>query len=148
MTAPSLKKALAPLKPLIGVWRHEGPSAMGDLAVVRTFTPVLSGHWVRLDAVWTYADPKRADYVETCLFGVIGGGLSFSSFINDGSASTGRRVVAEDVGPDALVFEAQMPHGIARQSYRLTDGDTLDWRVERKVKAGWSPIIAQAYRRV
>ena len=146
MPRSSMKKAVKPLTPLLGSWTYSGKSDLGEIKCTRTFTPVLNGHRVRLDAVWSYADPKRADYVELCYFGLnADGALGFVSFINDGSRSEGVLASGTDIDESAICFEAQMPHGLARQAYWPNGSGGWHWRVERKVKAGWSQIIAQEF---
>lgn len=149
MPQSSLKKPLRALEPLLGTWRHAGDSDLGALACTRTFAPILDGHGVRLEAVWTYDDPKRGDYLELCVFGPgRDGGIGFESFINDGSRSHGVLTEAADLDAGAISFEAQMPHGLARQTYSPDGEGGWRWRVERKVKAGWSLLAEHVYQPV
>lgn len=146
MARSPLKRAAKPLLPLLGAWTYSGDSPLGPLTCQRTFTPILDGNWVQLDAVWTYKDPKRGDYVERCLFGLNAEkSLSFHSFINDGSSSYGIEADGSDISANALCFEAQMPHGLARQTYWPGENGSLNWRVERQVKSGWSELVGHVY---
>lgn len=146
MAKSPVKRLLGPLKPLLGHWTHTGDSDLGPLTCTRRFQPILGGHRVQLDAVWSYADEQRDDYVELCLFGADGdGALGFQSFINDGSQSLGTLADGTDIDPGAICFEAEMPHGLARQTYWPDGKGGWDWRVERKVKAGWSALVEHHY---
>ena len=147
MPKTKLRKGLRLLEPLLGQWVHMGDSGLGKLTCNRRFNSMLDGHRVRLDAIWSYEDPKRSDYVELCIFGLNKDGiLRFNSFVNDGTSSSGLIVKTDDLHGTAICFEAQMPHGLARQAYSPDDRGGWNWKVERKVKSGWSPIIEQAYR--
>jgi len=141
-----LKKGLQPLEPLLGQWAYTGDSGLGMLTCTRHFSSLLDGYRVRLEAIWSYEDPKRSDYVELCIFGLNKDGmLGFHSFVNDGTSSSGVLTDADDVDEAAISFESEMPHGLARQSYWPDGSGGWHWRVERKVKSGWSPIIEQTY---
>lgn len=146
----NLSKGRGPLglfKSFVGSWEHSGDSPMGPITCSRTFSMVLGGKWLQLDVVWSYADPKRADYVERCLIGKdADNGLAFHSFVSDGSCSRGWLSKADDVDGSIVCFEADMPAGRARQIYIQADDDGYTWRVERQVKKGWSLIVEHAYR--
>ena len=137
---------LGRFKPLLGSWQPRGDSAMGPLTCTRHFELILNNKWLSLRAVWTYDDPKRDPYEEHCLIGAKDKTtLGFYSFISDGSHSEGILTEATDVHPEALCFEAEMPHGRARQIYSAGADGALLWQVERRVKAGWSPIVTHTY---
>ena len=147
MPKAKLKKGLRRLEPLLGQWVHMGDSGLGKLTCNRHFSSLLDGHRVRLDAIWSYDDPKRSDYVELCIFGLNKDGvLGFHSFVNDGTSSNGLLADADELVETTICFEAQMPHGLARQTYWPDEVGGWNWKVERKLKSGWSPIIEQAYR--
>ena len=146
MPPAKLKKGLRPLEPLLGQWTYKGDSGLGMLTCTRHFHSILDGHHVRLDAIWSYEDPKRSDYVELCIFGLNrDDALGFHSFVNDGKSSQGVITNADDIDVKAISFEAEMPHGLARQTYWPDGSNGWHWRVERKVKSGWSSIIQQTY---
>ena len=133
-------------KPLLGTWRHSGESPIGVVTCTRTFQMSLNNKWLVLDAVWEGAKKDGSEYVEHCLFGVLrDGDLGFVSFVNDGTQSQGTLASAEDVHPQALCFEADMKAGRARQMYWPHESGGLGWRVDAKVKAGWSTMVSHRY---
>ncbi|MBL8607313.1 MAG: hypothetical protein JNL38_08335 [Myxococcales bacterium] len=137
---------LGVLEPLLGAWQAEVASSRGAVRCIRTFSRVLSGAWIQLDARWEL--PGKA-YEERALYGVDAGGeLVFHSFTSDGKRSEGRRADAADVHPEAVAFVAEMPAGTARMVYWPGDDGALCWAVESKTKKGWKRFTHHVYRPV
>ena len=106
---------LGPLDPLLGAWVAAADSPMGPVACQRTFSRVLNGAYVTLDAVWDFQGKK---YLEHAVYGVgEDGALTFWSFTSDGKRSVGTLADGSDVHPSAIAFEARMPAGLARMIY-------------------------------
>jgi hypothetical protein len=115
---PTWKKGrgkLGPLAPLIGTWRAEADSPVGSITCTRTFTSILGGKYIQLDAEWLL---PQGSYRERALIGVnAGGSVGFWSFTSDGKQSAGTLADVTDIHPEAVGFEAQMPAGLARMAY-------------------------------
>ncbi len=136
---------LGPLDPLLGAWIAEAETPMGPVRCERTFSPILNGAAVLLEANWHFGDKV---YREHAIFSPADGGtLGFWSFTSDGKRSEGRRVEAADVHPGALAFEAEMPAGRARQVYWPADDGGVCWAVESATKKGWKRFTLHTYRR-
>jgi hypothetical protein len=139
---------LGPLQPLIGEWRTHrsaGETPAANMSCSRSFAPFGKG-WIMLEARWEMG-PDRT-YVERAFFGPgEDGALAFFSFTNDGKRSAGRLADGGDVHPDAVVFEAQMPAGLARFIYwPLEDGEPgFLFAVENRTKKGWNRFLRQHF---
>lgn len=133
------------LEPLIGSWRAEADSPMGRVRCSRSFTPILGGNRILLEARWEL--PGRV-YEEHAIYGTdAAGALAFWSFTSDGKRSEGKLTDAADIHPEAIAFEAEMPAGTARMVY-WPDGDGIvNWVVESKTKRGWSRFTHHRYVR-
>jgi hypothetical protein len=135
---------LGVLAPLMGTWQAKSDSEMGKYTCSRTFTPVLDGKYIELNAKWDFG---KKVYEERALYGVQDGKLSFWSFTSDGKQSTGALSSAPDIHPDAICFEAKMPAGIARMIYWPNGDGTVNWAIESKNKKGWNRFTLHVYRR-
>lgn len=137
------RSKLGPLEPLLGTWRAEADSQMGPVKCTRTFTKVLGGKFIELRSRW---ELEKSDYEEIAL---IGPGddklLHFWSFTSDGKHSEGVLAPADDIHPDAVCFEAEMPAGLARQVYWPDDKEGFHWVVESKTKKGWNRFTEHHY---
>jgi hypothetical protein len=119
---------------------------MGPQACTRTFTSILGGTRIQLDAQWKFG---KGSYDELAIIGVNAAGeLAFWSFTSDGKSSQGILADASDLHPEAIGFEAQMPAGIARLVYWPDDEDGYYWVVESKTKKGWNRFTEHHYKRV
>jgi hypothetical protein len=137
---------LGPLVNLLGAWRAESDSPYGRLIVTRRFTPILGGKFIELDCHW--AIPEKP-YAERCVFGPDAEGtLRFWSFQSDGKPSEGWRASGEDVHPEAIAFEADMPAGRARQVYWPAAEGGFHWAVESRNRKGWKRFVEHHYRAV
>src|SRR5882672_5297740 len=95
------------LAPLMGSWKATGTSPIGKLTCMRSFTPILGGTRIQLDASWKF---PKGSYDELAIIGVNSSGeIAFWSFTSDGKSSQGTLADASDVHPEAIGFEAQMP---------------------------------------
>lgn len=137
------KGKLGMFAPLIGAWKAEAKTPMGVMRVERTFTSVLGGNYVRLDAVWHMG--IRGDYEEHAVFGAGDEGPMFWSFTNDGKRSQGKLADGADVHPQAVCFEAQMPAGLARFIYWPAEDEGFNFAVESKNKKGWNRFLLHHY---
>jgi hypothetical protein len=146
---PTWKKGrgkLGPLAPLIGTWRAEADSPVGSITCTRTFTSILGGKYIQLDAEWLL---PQGSYQERALIGVnAGGSVGFWSFTSDGKQSAGKLADVTDIHPQAVGFEAQMPAGLARMAYWPAEGDGFHWVVESRSKKGWNRFTEHHYRAV
>lgn len=152
MAWKTVRGKLPRLKPLEGIWEAREKSPRGPLVCTRRFTWLEGGKFLQLDCGWEFGG-GQAPYGEHCLFGIDdeteGRPLTFWSFTSDGKRSTGWLVRAEDLPKAALVFEAEMKAGLARQAYwGGEDDDTMIWVVESKTKKGWKRFVEHRYRRV
>jgi len=140
---------LGPLAPLMGSWIASADSPMGPLTCTRIFSKFGDGH-VQLDATWTFggkAGNAKGPYRELAMFSADeAGALVCQSFTNDGKSSSGRLVDAADAPAGAIVFEAQMPAGLARQIYWPDESAGFHWAVEARTKKGWSRFTQHHYR--
>ena len=142
---PGWKKGkghLGVLTPLTGSWKAEAMTPMGKVNCTRTFTPVLGGKYVQLNARWQFGNGA---YDELALFGMSNGRLCFWSFTSDGKKSEGSIADGKDVHPDAIAFEAEMPAGRARMVYWPNDSGGFNWAVEAKTKKGWRRFTEHHY---
>lgn len=130
-------------KPLMGTWQAEADSELGPVVCRRTFTKVLGGKYIQLEAHWTFTD---GSYEELALFGVNKvKEICFWSFTSDGKRSQGVLAEAGDLHPLALGFEAHMDAGLARQVYWPAEGDGFHWVVESRTKKGWNRFVEHHY---
>ncbi|MBK7140633.1 MAG: hypothetical protein IPH75_00975 [bacterium] len=137
---------LGPLDPLIGTWSATSDSPMGKVQCSRTFTPVLNGTYVQLEAEWKFG---KGAYKELAVYGPgPDGTLSFWSFTSDGKRSEGKLADGTDIHPEAVCFEAQMPAGLARMVYWPNDEGGINWAVESKNKKGWKRFTEHHYKKL
>lgn len=135
--------ALGSMQPLIGRWRAEADSERGPMVCQRSFRRVLGDKYVELEVEWRFAD---GGYQERCLFGLgAERRLAFWSFTSDGKRSEGQQAAAADLDPRALVFEAEMPAGRARQAYWPHPEGGLAWIVESATRKGWRRFVEHRY---
>jgi hypothetical protein len=133
------------LEPLIGTWLAEADSPLGKVRCIRRFSKFHGGLWVLLEADWEFSGRL---YKEHAVLGVDADGrVSFWSFTSDGKRSRGFLVEAEDIHPEAVSFEAQMPAGLARMTYWPGENGTLIWAVESKTRKGWNRFTQHSYVR-
>ena len=73
--------------------------------------------------------------------------LGFNNVVEaaDGKQALGHLATAEDIHPEALCFEAQMPGGYARQVYWPDEHEGFHWVVESKTKKGWNRFVHHHY---
>jgi hypothetical protein len=136
---------LGPLDPLLGAWVASADSPVGPVRCQRTFSRVLNGAYVLLDAVWEI--PGKT-YLEHAVYGVGDSGfLAFWSFTSDGKHSLGNRTDAKDVHDSAIAFQAHMPAGLARMIYWPAEDGGIMWAVESKSKKGWNRFTEHHYHR-
>ncbi len=132
------------MQPLEGRYLAVADSEMGQVTCERTFSRVLAGAYVQLEANWSL---KTGSYQELALFGVDADGVvRFWSFTSDKKQAVGKLADVTDIHPQAIGFEAQMPAGLARQAYWPDDGDGFFWAVESKTKKGWNRFTEHHYR--
>ncbi len=130
------------LKPLFGSWQARADSPMGEVCCTRTFTPILRNKYVRLVAKWEFGNKL---YEEFAIYGVSNGKLSFWSFTSDGKKSEGVIAEGKEIDPQAIVFEAEMPAGLARMIYWPNTEGGFNWAVEAKNKKGWKRFTQHKY---
>jgi hypothetical protein len=134
---------LGVLDPLLGAWVAQADSPRGPVRCRRTFTRVLAGSYVRLDARWEFGDKA---YEELAILAPgDDGGLVFWSFTSDGKRSEGQLAEAADLHPRAIAFEAEMPAGRARMAYWPDEAEGFRWVVESRTKKGWSRFTEHHY---
>lgn len=128
---------LGVLDPLIGSWQADADSPQGPIRCVRTFSRILGGSYVLLEARWELGPGNT--YEEHAVFGVDKSGrLSLWSFTSDGQRAEGALADAGDLHPEAIGFEAQMPAGLARMVYWPAEDGGIEWVAESKEPQGWS----------
>ncbi len=136
---------LGPLDPLIGTWTASADSPMGKVQCTRTFTSILNGTFVQLEAEWKFG---KGAYLEHAIYGPgADGTLAFWSFTSDGKRSEGKLADGTDIHPEAVCFEAQMPQGLARMIYWPNEDGTVSWAVESKNKKGWKRFTEHKYKK-
>ncbi len=133
---------LGVLKPLLGSWQASADSPMGKVYCTRSFMPILSGKYVQLTARWVFG---KKVYEEFAIYGINNGKLSFWSFTSDGKKSEGVIADGKDIHPQAIVFEAEMPAGLARMIYWPNTEGGINWAVEAKNKRGWKRFTQHKY---
>ena len=133
---------LGALRPLLGSWQANAESPMGKVRCTLTFTQILNGKYVHLLARWEFGAKV---YEEFAIYGVNNGKLSFWSFTSDGKKSEGVIANGDDVHPQAIAFEAEMPAGRARMIYWPNDDGSINWAVEAKNKKGWKRFTQHKY---
>jgi hypothetical protein len=130
-------------QPLLGDWVAMAETPMGKVRCTRSFSRFLGGNYVRLQARWEFGEKV---YEEHALYGLDPDGrVAFWSFTSDGKNSHGHLVEANDVHPEAVAFEAQMPAGIARMVYWPDADGAVNWVVESKTKKGWNRFTHHRY---
>ncbi len=136
---------LGALAPLIGRWEAHAETPMGTVRCTRDFSLILGGKYVQLLARWEF---KQGAYEEQALYGINEDRkLAFWSFTSDGKHSQGVLADANDIHPQAICFEAQMPAGLARMVYFPGDSGGVIWVVEAKTKKGWNRFTEHHYTR-
>lgn len=126
-------------------WVAEGDGPMGGYTCERHFERVLDGKFVRMVARWEFGEKT---YEEIAMYGrdAREKRLAFWSFTSDGKHSHGVNVAADDAPDGAVVFEAEMPAGLARMIMWLSsDRDALHFAVENRTKSGWNRMIEQRH---
>jgi hypothetical protein len=145
-TKPTWKKGrgkLGFLNPLLGTWHAHADSPQGKIHCVRSFTKVLGGTYIELIAIWHMGNTV---YEERAFFGCDATGkIRFWSFTSDGKQSNGELTDATDIHPQAIVFVAHMPAGIARQVYWPDETQGFHWAVESQTKKGWNRFVDHHY---
>lgn len=132
------------LKPLLGSWRAEADSPEGPVVCTRTFSPVLEGAYIQLDARWEH---PGGIYEEIAMIGRgPDGNVWFWSFTSDKKQSQGQVADVSDVHPQAFGFEAQMDAGLARMAYYPDETEGFRWIVESKTKKGWNRFVEHHYK--
>jgi hypothetical protein len=131
------------LDPLLGSWRAQVETPLGPTTCLRTFTRILSGSYVSLEARWEFGEKA---YEEHAIYGAgEAGEVIFWSFTSDGKRSTGAIADVSDIHPQAIGFEAQMPAGLARMAYWPAEEGGMRWAVESKTKKGWNRFTEHHY---
>ena len=139
------KGKLGMFEPLIGDWLANADSEMGPVRCERTFRRILSGAYVELQARWHVGTTY---YEETAIFGFDSDKqLTFWSFTSDGKQSRGTSVPAEDLHPEAIAFQAEMPAGVARMAYWPAEDGGVMFVVESRNKKGWKRFVSHHYHR-
>jgi len=134
---------LGTLEPLLGKWRAEAESDMGRVSCTRTFSRVLDGAYIQLNADWEY---QQGDYHELSLIGVgPDRKIHFWSFTSDKKQSHGWLADVSDIHPQAIGFEAEMPAGLARMAYWPAEEGGFHWAVESRTKKGWNRFTEHHY---
>jgi hypothetical protein len=134
---------LGVLAPLIGSWTAMADTPMGRVRCTRAFMPILGGSYVQLLARWEFA---KGAYEELAIYGVgDDGAVTFWSFTSDGKRSFGVLTQANDIHPEAIAFEAQVPAGVARMAYWPDAAGGMRWAVEAKNKKGWNRFSEHHY---
>ena len=128
--------------PLLGTWKAESDSPMGKMTCTRSYTSVLSGKYVQLNACWQFTNFK---YEELAIYGVRDGTVSFWSFTSDGKRSQGKIADGTDIHREAICFEAEMPAGLARMIFWPHEDGGFKWAVESKTKKGWNRFTEHHY---
>lgn len=134
------------LEPLLGKWRAEVSSDMGEVVCVRELRKVLENTYVRLTADWTIG---QKTYSELALIGIgPDKRIAFWSFTSDGKHSTGLHADVSDVHDEAIGFEAKMPAGLARMIYWPHEDSGFCWAVESQTRKGWNRFTEHHYVRI
>lgn len=137
---------LGVFEPLLGKWRAESESDLGQVICTRSFSRVLDGAYIQLTADWEYTN---GTYKEIALIGVSpDGDIGFWSFTSDKKQSNGILADVTDIHPEALGFEAEMPAGIARMAYWPDYEEGFHWAVESKTKKGWKRFTEHHYKAI
>ncbi|MBK6915139.1 MAG: hypothetical protein IPH11_16285 [Ignavibacteriales bacterium] len=118
-------------KPLIGSWQASADTPMGKVRCTRSFTPILGSKYIQLVARWEFG---KKVYEEFAIYGVSKGRLSFWSFTSDGKKSEGVIADGKEIDPQAIVFEAEMPAGLARMIYWPNTEEDLIGQWKLKIK--------------
>ncbi len=130
-------------EPLIGSWKAEADSPLGRIQCSRTFSRILGGNRVLLEARWEL--PVKA-YEEHAIYGLDDdGAIAFWSFTSGGKRSQGVLTDAKDIHLEAIAFEAVMPAGVARMVYWPGDNGVVNRVVESKTKKGWNRFTHHQY---
>ena len=134
---------LGALDPLLGPWKATADSPMGRVRCTRTFSRILGGRYVQLQARWQMA---RGDCEGLAIVGPgARGQMVFWSFTSDGKRSEGKQADVSDLHPQSVGFEAEMPAGRARMAYWPDEAGGFHWVVEAKTKKGWKRFTEHHY---
>lgn len=129
--------------PLLGKWKAEEKTEMGDVICIRELQKVLDGAYIQLNADWTIA---KKTYSEIALFGINDENkIGFWSFTSDKKKAEGVLADVSDVHDSGIGFEAQMPAGLARMIYWPHEEEGFNWAVESKTKKGWNRFTQHHY---
>lgn len=131
------------LMPLLGAWVARGDSQLGPYVCERRYQRILNGAFLQLTADWRLG-PRT--YQEMALFGADGDTVRCWSFTSDAARSVGWHSADLTGLPEgAIVFEADMPAGRARQAYWPAD-EGFTWVVESRQRSGWRRFTEHHYR--
>jgi hypothetical protein len=134
---------LGVLSPLLGIWKAKAETPMGPVNCTRSFTQILGGKYIQLNASWKF---PQGTYEELAIFGAgENGEIAFWSFTSDGKRSEGLIADVTDIHPQAIGFHAQMPAGLARMAYWPDDAGGFRWAVEAKNAKGWKRFTEHRY---
>lgn len=132
------------LAPLMGKWQAEAASPIGIIKCSRSFSPILSGHYIQLCVKW---EMEKGNYEEMAIIGATSEGkIGFWSFTSDGKNSKGLVADVTDIHAEAIGFEAEMPAGLARMVYWPDEEGGYYWVVEAKNKNGWKRFTEHHYK--
>ena len=133
-------------QPLLGTWRAKADSPMGVVVCTRTFSKVLDGAYIQLEAQWDF---EQGAYEEIVFIGTDPEGeIRFWSFTSDKKQSRGYLADVTDIHELAIGFEAEMPAGLARMAYWPDDEAGFYWVVESKTKKGWNRFTEHHYKEI
>ena len=133
------------MAPLLGQWVAEADSKLGPVRVELSFALAVEGTTVVKQAQWWLRGKKSYEEMAVYFKGTVAP-LEFVSFTSDGKRSEGRLTDDEDAPPDALVFQAQMPAGLARMIFWKEALEGFHWAVESRGKKGWNRFLHHHYQ--
>ncbi|GLQ21626.1 hypothetical protein ACFFUB_09620 [Algimonas porphyrae] len=136
------------MKPLLGQWLAIDPDTpMGKVVCIRTYTTILDGKFIRLQADWDIGEGRKT-YSEIAHYGLNADKVpAFWSFTSDGGQSYGVMADVTEMHDTAKGFHADMPSGLARFGVWPTD-DGMIWAAEAKTRTGWQSMIRHDCRKV
>lgn len=135
------------MQPLLGTWLATDPDTpMGKVVCTRSYTKVLDGKFIRVEANWEIGESKT--YQEIAHYGLNREKVpSFWSFTSDGGHSIGHLADVEAMHEGAKGFEAEMPAGLARFGFWPSETGMI-WAADAKTKTGWQSMIRHQCIRV
>ena len=136
--------AMGRMAPLLGQWVAEEDSKLGPVRVELRFALAAGNTTVVKQAIWWLRGKKSYEEIAVFCKGDEAP-LEFVSFTSDGRRSEGRVTADQDAPSDALVFQAQMPAGLARMLYWKETREGFHWAVESRGKKGWNRFIQHHY---